>query len=63
MKLSEVEFHIDWPVSIEVVNLRKYIVTNLIKKGQVIRWSIVDIQNNLDVCNKRTLCIRAVLVI
>ena len=63
MKLSAVDFNLDWPVSIKLKNLREFIVSNLEKKGDVVRWSIVDIQNNLDVRNKRTLCIRAVLVI
>ena len=62
MKLSEVNFYIDWPVTIEVKNLRKYLVSNLEKKGDLIRWSVVDIQNSIDSCGTKKLRIKAVLI-
>ena len=61
MKLIEFDFYIDWPVSIEVKNLRKFLMVNLSKKGDVIRWSIVDIQNSMDSKNTKILRIKAVL--
>ena len=61
MKLSEVDFYMDWPVSIEVKNLRKFFIANLEKKGDVIRWSIVDIQNSIDSFGTKKLTIKAVL--
>ena len=48
MKLSSVDFYLDWPVSIKLKNLREFIIANLEKKGDLIRWSIVDIQNSFD---------------
>jgi hypothetical protein len=48
MKLSSVDYYLDWPVSIKLKNLRKFIIANLEKKGDLIRWSIVDIQNSID---------------
>ncbi|ABB50601.1 conserved hypothetical protein [Prochlorococcus marinus str. MIT 9312] len=60
MKLSEVDFYMDWPVSIEVKNLRKFIFANLENKGKVIRWSIVDIQNAIDSYGAKKLKIKAV---
>ena len=48
MKLSSVDVYIDWPVAIKIKNLRQFIMANLEKKGDVIRWSIVDIQNSID---------------
>jgi len=48
MKLSSVDFYLDWPVSIKLKNLRKFIIANLDKKGDLIRWSIVEIQNSTD---------------
>ena len=48
MKLSSVDFYLNWPVSIKLKNLRKFIIANLEKKGDLIRWSIVDIQNSID---------------
>ncbi len=61
MKLISVNFYLDWPVSINLKNLRKYIVANLEKKGDVIRWSIVDIQNSIDSFGTKKLKIKAVL--
>ena len=61
MKLSAVDFNLDWPVSIKLKNLREFIVSNLEKKGDVVRWSIVDIQNSIDSNNTKRLRIKAVL--
>ena len=61
MKLSAVDFNLDWPVSIKLKNLREFIVSNLEKKGDVVRWSIVDIQNSMDSTNTKRLRIKAVL--
>ena len=62
MKLSAVDFNLDWPVSIKLKNLREFIVSNLEKKGDVVRWSIVDIQNSIDSNNMKRLRIKAILV-
>ncbi len=61
MKLSSVNFYLDWPVSIKLKNLRGFILANLGKKGDVIRWSIVDIQNSIDSFGTKKLKIKAVL--
>ena len=61
MKLSSVEYYLDWPVSIKSKNLRAFIIANLEKKGDLIRWSIVDIQNSIDSHGTKKLRINAVL--
>ena len=61
MKLRKVDFYLDWPVSIKIFNLRKHIMGNLIKKGSVIRWSIVDIKASENSRNIKKLRIKAVL--
>ena len=61
MKLSSVDYYLDWPVSIKLKNLRELIITNLEKKGDLIRWSIVDIQNSIDSFGTKKLRIKAVL--
>ena len=61
MKLSSVDYYLDWPVSIKLKNLRVFIISNLEKKGKVIRWSIVDIQNSIDSYGMKKLKIKAVL--
>ena len=61
MKLSSVDFYLDWPVSIKLKNLRGFIIANLEKKGDLIRWSIVDIQNSIDSFGLKKLKIKVVL--
>jgi len=61
MKLSSVDFYLNWPVSIKLKNLRGFIIANLEKKGDVIRWSIVDIQNSIDSYGTKKLKIKVVL--
>ena len=61
MKLSSVDYYLDWPVSIKLKNIREFIITNLEKKGDLIRWSIVDIQNSIDSFGTKKLKIKAVL--
>ena len=63
MKLSSVDYYLDWPVSIELKNLREFIIINLEKKGDVIRWSIVDIQDSIDSFGTKKLKIKAVLAL
>ena len=62
MKLSRIDFFLEWPDSVEVKNLRKYVLANLIKKGKIIRWSIIDIQNSIDNFHEKKLRINAVLI-
>ena len=61
MKLSSVDYYLNWPISIKLKNLREFIITNLEKKGDLIRWSIVDIQNSIDSFGTKKLKIKAVL--
>ena len=61
MKLSSIDYYLDWPVSIKLKNLRGFIIANLEKKGDLIRWSIVDIQNSIDSFGTKKLKIKAVL--
>jgi len=61
MKLSSVDYYLDWPVSIKLKNLREFIITNLEQKGDLIRWSIVDIQNSIDSFGTKKLKIKAVI--
>ena len=61
MKLSSVDFCLNWPVSIKLKYLREFIIANLEKNGDVIRWSIVDIQNSIDSFGTKKLKIKVVL--
>ena len=61
MKLINVDLYLDWPISIKIFNLRKFIIANLMKKGLVIRWAIVDIKDSLESTNIKKIRIKAVL--
>ena len=61
MKLSSIDYYLDWPVSIKLKNLRGFVIANLEKKGDLIRWSIVDIQNSIDSFGTKKLKIKAVI--
>ena len=61
MNLKKVDFYLDLPVSIKIKNLRRFITKNLMKKGEVIRWSIEDIKDSLESPDKKKIRIKAVL--
>ena len=61
MKLRKVDFYLDWPRSKKITNLRRFIIENLMKKGEVIRWSIVDIKDSVESPNIKKVRIKAVL--
>ena len=61
MKLRKVDFYLDWPGSKKIINLRRFIIDNLMKKGEVIRWSIVDIKDSVESLNIKKIRIKAVL--
>ena len=61
MKLSSIDVYIDWPVTIKIKDLWKFIIPILEKKGDVIRWSIIDIQDSKDSYGMKKLKINAVL--
>ena len=61
MTLTSVDYYLDWPVSIQLKFLREFIIANLAKKGDLIRWSIVTIQNSIDSSGTKKLKIKAVI--
>ena len=63
MNLKKGDFYLDWPGSKNIIHLRRFITENLMKKGEVIRWSIVDIKDSVDSqsLNIKKIRIKAVL--
>jgi hypothetical protein len=61
MNLKKVDFYLDWPGSKNIIHLRRLIIENLMKKGQVIRWSIIDIKDSVESSNLKKIRIKAVL--
>ena len=63
MKLSNYDFYLDWPTSIDVINLRRFIIESIIKKGDVIRWSIIEIKDSENSYKEKQLRINAIFMI
>ena len=61
MKLSNIDFYLDWPVSIKIIDLRRFIIGKLIEKGVVIRWAIVQIKSSVESSNVKKIRINAVI--
>ena len=61
MNLKKVDFYLDWPGSKNIIYLRRFITENLMKKGEVIRWFIVDIKDSVESSNIKKIRIKAVL--
>ena len=61
MNLKKVDFYLDWPGSKNIIHMRRFITENLMKKGEVIRWSIVDIKDSVESSNIKKIRINAVL--
>ena len=61
MKLTSVDYYLDWPDSIKLKNLREFIIANLEKKGDLIRWSIIDVQHPIGPYDSKKIRIDAVL--
>ena len=62
MNLKKVDFYLDWSGSKKIIHLRRFITENLMKKGEVIRWSIVDIKDSVESPDIKKIRINAVLV-
>jgi len=45
----------------KIKKFKEFIIANLEKKGDLIRWSIVDIQNSIDSVGTKKLKIKVVL--
>ena len=61
MNLKKGDFYLDWPGSKNIIHLRRFITENLMKKGEVIRWSIEDIKDSVESLNIKKIRIKAVL--
>ena len=61
MNLKKVDFYLDWPRSKNIIHLRRFITENLMNKGEVIRWSIVNIKDSVESPNIKKIRIKAVL--
>ena len=44
MKLNNIIIELEWPQNIDIVDLRKFIISNFPKGLEIIRWYIDDIK-------------------
>ena len=44
MKLNSIVIELEWPQHIDIVDLRKFIISNFPKGVEIIRWYIDDIK-------------------
>ena len=44
MKIDNIDIQLEWPSDIELIDLRKFIVSNFPKGVEIIRWYIDDIK-------------------
>ena len=61
MKLRMIDVYLDWPLSIKIIDLRRFIIGKLTKKGLVIRWAIIDIKSSVDSSDIKKIRINAVI--
>ena len=62
MNLLNIEFELKWNNNIELNNVRKYILDNISNRGQVLRWSINNIEISNIENNETVLTINAVVI-
>ena len=43
MHLEFIELDLDWPTELSLFNLKNYIISNLIKYGEPLRWAITSV--------------------
>ena len=62
MNLTNLEFELNWPIDVQLKDLRKFILQNISQNGDVIRWSInkIEIKNNQN--DQKLLKINAVIL-
>ena len=44
MKLNSIAIELEWPQDIDIVDLRKFIISNFPRGVEIIRWYIDDIK-------------------
>ena len=62
MKLTNIEFELKWSNTVDLGNLRKLVLNNIAKRGEVLKWSINNIKIENDTINEKILIISAVII-
>ena len=62
MKLSNIEFELLWDSNHGFETLRQYVLDNIEKRGEVLRWSINNIMTKDTENDQKILIINAVII-
>ena len=62
MRLTNIEFELKWSDNIDLKDLRQFILDNIAKRGEVLRWSINNINILDNTINEKVLTINAVII-
>ena len=62
MRLTNIEFELKWSDNIDLKDLRQFILDNIAKRGEVLRWSINNINILDNKINEKVLTINAVII-
>lgn len=61
MKIENISLNLAWENSIKLKNLRQFILNKLSQKGEIIRWSIYEIQESPSEDNIKLIKVHAVI--
>ena len=62
MRLTNIEFELKWSDNLDLKDLRQFILDNIAKRGEVLRWSINNINILDNKINEKVLTINAVII-
>ncbi len=62
MNIELKELEIDWPSEISIFELKNYILSELTKYGEPLRWAITSLTNYSEKTTQR-ICVEAVLIL
>ena len=60
--MQSIYYELPLPESIYVKDLRKFIIGQIAKKGELIRWSIYEITNSKENLDQKILKINAIII-
>ncbi len=62
MNLEFIELELEWPSELSIFELKKYVLSKLIKHGEPLRWAITSLTDHSGKENQK-ISIEAVLII
>lgn len=63
MRLKALELEIEWPKELPVLRLHSFLINNLLKYGEPLRWAITKVKSSNNPHCFRELTLEAVIII